>query len=99
MRMALRMFLERTGHSVQEAPDGEAALSTLHATGADVVLLDMRMPGMDGTQTLTKIRERFKELPVIMVTGYGSAESVKEALDIGASHYISKPFKNQELVE
>src|SRR4051812_21709497 len=99
MRMALRLFLERSGHTVQEASDGETALSTLHATGADVVLLDMRMPGMDGSQTLTKIRERFKELPVIMVTGYGSPDSAKEVLEMGASHYISKPFKNQELVE
>ena len=100
MRMALRLFLERSGHTVQEASDGESALSTLHvATGADVVLLDMRMPGMDGAQTLAKIRERFKDLPVIMVTGYGSPESAQEVLAIGASHYISKPFKNQELVE
>lgn len=99
MRAALRMFLERSGHSVQEAPDGEAALSTLHAQGADVVLLDMRMPGMDGVQTLTKIRERFKNLPVVMVTGYGSTESVKEVLDLGANHYVSKPFKNQELAD
>jgi CheY-like chemotaxis protein len=99
MRMALRMFLERSGHTVQEAEDGESALSTLHTTGADVVLLDMRMPGMDGAQTLGKIRERFKELPVIMVTGYGSADSAKDVLEIGASSYISKPFKNQELVE
>ncbi len=99
MRMALRLFLERSGHTVQEAPDGESAISTLHATGADVVLLDMRMPGMDGAQTLNKIRERFKDMPVIMVTGYGSADSAKEVLEMGASHYISKPFKNQELVE
>ena len=99
MRMALRLFLERAGHTVQEAPDGESALSLLHTTGADVVLCDMRMPGMDGAQTLAKIRERFKDLPVIMVTGYGSPESAKEVLEIGASHYISKPFKNQELVE
>jgi CheY-like chemotaxis protein len=99
MRMALRMFLERSGHTVQEASDGENALATLHTTGADIVLLDMRMPGMDGAQTLAKIRERFKDLPVIMVTGYGSVDSAKEALEIGASSYISKPFKNQELVE
>src|ERR1043165_9571526 len=89
MRMALRLFLERSGHTVQEAGDGEAAISTLHATGADVVLLDMRMPGMDGAQTLAKIREQYKDLPVIMVTGFGSPESAKEVLEIGASHYIS----------
>jgi CheY-like chemotaxis protein len=99
MRMALRLFLERSGHTVQEAPDGETALSMIRTTGADVVLCDMRMPGMDGAQTLQKIREDFKELPVIMVTGYGSLESAKEVLEIGASHYISKPFKNQELVD
>jgi len=99
MRMALRLFLERSGHTVQEASDGEAALSTLLATGADLVLLDMRMPGMDGQQTLAKIREHFKDLPVIMVTGYGSADSAREVLQLGANHYISKPFRNQELVE
>src|SRR5438552_19078954 len=99
MRMALRLFLERSGHTVQEGPDGETALSTLHATGADVVLMDMRMPGMDGVQTLAKIRERFKDLPVIMVTGYGSTENAKDVLELGANQYISKPFRNQELVE
>jgi CheY-like chemotaxis protein len=99
MRMALRLFLERSGHSVQEASDGEMALSTLHASGADVVLLDMRMPGMDGAQTLGKIRESFKDLPVVMVTGYGSTDSAQEVLKLGANSYISKPFKNQELVE
>jgi CheY-like chemotaxis protein len=99
MRLALRLFLERSGHTVQEAPDGETALSMIHATGADVVLLDMRMPGLDGVQTLSKIRERFKDLPVIMVTGYGSSDSAKEVLEKGANHYISKPFKNQELVD
>ena len=77
MRMALRLFLERYGHEVTESPDGEQALSLLNGggDGFDLVLLDMRMPGLDGMQTLERLRQTHKDLPVIMVTGYGSMES------------------------
>lgn len=99
MRMALGNVLSRVGHQVFEAGDGPAALDFLAKEGADIVLLDMRLPGMDGPQILRALRERDKATPVVMVTGYGSVESAVEVMRLGASHYLSKPFSNQELVE
>jgi len=99
MRMALANVLLRTGHQVLEAGDGPAALELLAREGADAVLLDIRLPGMDGLQILRRIRESHRELPVVMVTGYGSADSAMEAMQLGASHYLAKPFSNRELIE
>lgn len=98
MRMALGNVLSRGGHQVFEAGDGPTALKFLDSEGADIVLLDMRLPGMDGVQILKKLRETDKETPVVMVTGYGSLESAVEVMQLGASHYLAKPFSNQELV-
>lgn len=99
MRMALRLFLEHCGHSVEEASNGEEVLTKLHQARPDLVLLDMRMPGLDGLQTLKRIRDSDKKLPVIMVTGYNSHDSAGEAVRKGASRYIVKPFKHEELLE
>lgn len=97
MRMALRLFLERGGHAVDEAENGEQALAKIAGQSFDLALLDMRMPGMDGVQTLAKIRESHAALPVIMVTGYGSVDNTAEVLGLGASALVSKPFQHQEL--
>lgn len=99
MRMALGNVLNRGGHQVFEAADGPTALHFLETEGAELVLLDMRLPGMDGVQILRRFRERDMETPVIMVTGYGSLESAVEVMQLGASHYLAKPFSNQELTE
>jgi len=97
MRMALGNVISRLGHKVFEAGDGPAALEFLAKERADLVLLDIRLPGMDGVQILRTLRETDKTTPVIMVTGYGSVESAVEVMQLGASHYLAKPFSNQEL--
>lgn len=99
MRFAVRMLLERSGFSVDEADQGEAALAKIDSDPPNLVLLDMRLPGMDGVQILQKIREKTKDLPVIMVTGYGNIELAEQALQLGADHYLSKPFHNKELLD
>ncbi|MFH1724130.1 MAG: response regulator [Elusimicrobiota bacterium] len=99
MRMALANVLSRLGHQVYEAGDGPTALQFLSREGADLVLLDMRLPGMDGVQILRKLREVDGTTPVVMVTGYGSVESAVEVMQLGASHYLAKPFSNRELRE
>ena len=99
MRFAVRMLLERSGHSVMEAENGDHALAKLDELIPDLVLLDMRLPGMDGIQILQKLRERQKDLPIIMVTGYGNVELAQQAIAMGADHYLSKPFHNKELIE
>lgn len=99
MRMALGSVLTRSGHRIEQASDGQAALARIAKGNIDLVLLDIRLPGMDGVQILRKIREKSEDLPVIMVTGYGSVESAVEVMKLGASQYLSKPFSNKELVE
>ena len=71
MRGVLSLFLKRSGHQVEEASSGEEMLAKLNTYKPDLVLLDMRMAGIDGLRTLQKIREMDKKLPVIMVSGYG----------------------------
>jgi len=97
MRMALANVFNRMGHRVFEAPDGPAALKFFSREKVDLVLLDIRLPGMDGIEILRKLRESDKTTPVIMVTGYGSVESAVEVMQLGASHYLAKPFSNHEL--
>ncbi|MBI5884081.1 MAG: response regulator [Elusimicrobia bacterium] len=99
MRMALGSVLTRSGHRIEQASDGQAALNRIDKGNIDLVLLDIRLPGMDGVQILRKIREKRDDLPVIMVTGYGSVESAVEVMKLGASQYLSKPFSNKELVD
>ncbi|MBI4677999.1 MAG: response regulator [Elusimicrobia bacterium] len=99
MRMALGSVLTRSGHTIEQASDGQSALVRIDKGNVDLVLLDIRLPGMDGVQILRRIRERREDLPVIMVTGYGSVESAVEVMKLGASQYLSKPFSNKELVD
>jgi two-component system response regulator (stage 0 sporulation protein F) len=99
MRFAVRMLLERSGHTVMEADSGDTALAKIDEKAPDLALLDMRLPGMDGIQILQKIREKQKDLPIIMVTGYGNVELADQAMQLGADHYLSKPFHNKELVD
>ncbi len=99
MRMALSNVLSRAGHEITEAGEGPAALRILEERGADLVLLDIRLPGMDGVQILRRIREKDERTPVIMVTGYGSVDSAVQVMQLGASSYLAKPFSNKELVE
>ncbi|MBI5208890.1 MAG: response regulator [Elusimicrobia bacterium] len=99
MRMALGSVLSRSGHTIMQATDGPSALARIEKGDVDLVLLDIRLPGMDGVQILRKIREDRESLPVIMVTGYGSVESAVEVMKLGASQYLAKPFSNKELVD
>lgn len=99
MRLALKNVLSGEGHEVFEASEGSAALSRIQNDPPDLVLLDIRLPGMDGIEILRKVREFNQTLPVVMVTGYGSVDSAVEVMQLGASHYLAKPFSNKDLLE
>ncbi|OGR82174.1 MAG: hypothetical protein A2901_04270 [Elusimicrobia bacterium RIFCSPLOWO2_01_FULL_54_10] len=99
MIWAITHVLLSEGHSVVSVNSGEEALVKVKDAAVGLVLLDFRLPGMDGIQILEKIKQARPELPVIMVTGYGGIEEAVQAIKLGAAHYISKPFDNSQLVE
>ena len=93
MRQILEFALKSMGHEVVQAADGLEALAAIEATHFDLVLTDMRMPRMDGMQLLRELRERGEEVPVIVLTAYGTIETAVEAMRLGASDYIIRPFE------
>jgi DNA-binding NtrC family response regulator len=90
--------LRRRKIDVRTAASGEAALEMLAAEPVDVVVLDVRMPGMDGIQTLREIKARDAQVEVIMLTGHASIEVAVEGMELGAFDYLMKPMNIDELV-
>ena len=99
-RLMVRAVLEDAGWQVFEAASGEEALVFFSARErqAQVALLDMNMPGLDGQATLTRLHEVHPGLPVILLTAYGTVGSAVEAMKRGAFDYLTKPADNDELV-
>ena len=90
-------LLERAGLDVDQAPDGRSGLRAFHQQPADLVILDVSMPEMDGWQTLERIRD-LSEVPVMMLTARGAELERVRGLQAGADDYMVKPFGRQELV-
>lgn len=84
---------------VDGAGSGREALDALGRKAYDVVVLDVRMPGMDGIETLKEIKKRHPRVEVIMLTGHGSVKSGIEGMSHGAFDYVLKPFKIDDLLE
>jgi DNA-binding NtrC family response regulator len=84
---------------VREVLNGQDALSAMEEQPFDVVLLDLRMPGMDGMTVLKAMKQRWPESEVIIITGYPSVETAKEAIRLGAYDYLAKPVPPREVIE
>lgn len=98
IRTYLASFLELKGYDVDTAEDGRRALALLEGGAApDVIILDVMMPGLDGIETLRRIRRIDEETPVIMLSVVGKATTIVEAMKIGAADYLNKPFEEEEL--
>jgi two-component system NtrC family response regulator len=97
-REMLRDFLRSEGHTVMEAEEGEKALKTVRGGHFDLILLDYKMPGMDGLQVLKEVKHINPEIDVIIITAYGTIETAVEALKAGAIDYITKPVELDELI-
>ena len=93
----LSILLQREGYEVITAGSGPEALKKFRENPADVVLVDLKMPEMDGLQVLSKIKSMDNETPVIIMTAYASIESAIEAMRKGAFDYVMKPFKVDEI--
>jgi DNA-binding NtrC family response regulator len=97
LRLVLQKELQRMGHDVRVAPDGEAALRLLEESNVDVLLSDISMPNLDGMELLRRINQRPNPPEVIMLTGHATVESAIEAMKLGAYDYLSKPYRIAEL--
>jgi DNA-binding response OmpR family regulator len=97
VRFVFRMALETAGYAVSEVGDGPAALAHLRAGGADLVLLDLRMPGLGGLEVLQRLRDRDNEVPVVIVTAHGSIPDAVAAMKLGAIDFLSKPLAPKDL--
>lgn len=95
----MRNRLEAAGYGVSVAYDGEQALEKAREHPS-IILLDIMLPGIDGLEVLHQLRdsEETRETPVIMLTAVGGTKSIFEAQDLGATDYIIKPFKPEELL-
>jgi len=97
-REMLRDFLVSEGHRVMEAENGEAAVKTVASHHFDLILLDYKMPGMDGLAVLKEVKRINHEIDVVIITAYGTIETAVEAIKAGAVDYITKPIELEELL-
>jgi DNA-binding response OmpR family regulator len=93
----LTELLGQAGYEVVRATDGRAALRALYEAQPDLVLLDVAMPGLDGWQTLERIRD-MSDVPVLMLTARASEDDKVRGLDAGANDYVTKPFGTREVL-
>ncbi len=97
MRDFLKILLKKEGHEVAVAHNGINALEHLDKNSCDLVISDIRMPGMGGLELLASIKEKQPDLPVILITAFASPDDAVEAMKNGAFDYISKPFNVDEI--
>ncbi len=97
IRKVIRLTLESPEHEVGEAGSGEEALEMIGVTKWDIVLLDERMPGIDGLETLRRLRARESDVVVIMVTAFASIELAVDAMKLGAIDFVRKPMSPETL--
>ncbi len=98
IRESLQTLLEFEGYSVETADDGEQGLTRIAERPYDLILLDFALPERNGIEILRDIRERDAELPVIMITAYGTVENAVNAMQAGATNFIQKPWDNEKLL-
>jgi two-component system response regulator PilR (NtrC family) len=97
MREMLTILLEREGYEAVEAGNGTDALRLFEASPFDLVISDIQMPGLNGIELLERIKKLAPEVPVLMITAFATAEQAVAAIKLGAFHYFTKPFNNDEI--
>ena len=99
LRKSFERLLSEEGYFIESAPSGEEGLKRVQAKIPDVVILDMRLPGMNGFETFQAIHDIEPKLPIIMMTAYGTTETAIEATKMGAFDYILKPFDIPDMLK
>jgi len=97
MQAVMRMVLEGAGHEVLVADSGEAALAHIQNPNLDVVLSDLKMPGMGGEAFVIRCRKDRPDVPVIIVTAHGTIRSAVKSIHDGAADYLTKPFEPEQV--
>lgn len=97
MRNLILKILESEGYQITMVSSGDEAMAMLKENNYDLLLTDVKMPGMNGFELLKQVKENWPDMAVIVMTGYGDAYTIKEALLLGADEYVSKPFKGHEV--
>ena len=96
IRDSLRMTLEYNGYEFVGAATGPEGLALAEREAADLVLLDIKMPGMDGMDVLTRLRSMDETVPVVMISGHGTTTTAVEAIKRGATDFLDKPFESTD---
>jgi DNA-binding NtrC family response regulator len=94
-----RRILEPEGYELVLAASADAALEAVDAGGFSLILLDLKMPVNDGVYLMKTLKERGVNIPVVIMTGYNTVETMQEADEIGASRFLPKPFTPDELID
>jgi len=97
VRDYMKTLVSRQGFQVSLAADAEEALGGLEETQPDIITLDVVLPGLDGLETLKRLKQRLPDVPVVMLSGHGQARNIVEAMRLGASDFLRKPFEVEEL--
>ncbi len=98
MLSMLKTFFTEKGFDCYTATNGVEALKVLDDTGINIVITDMKMPEMDGLELLSIIKEKYENISAVIMTGFSEEYTTTEALNMGADGYITKPFRNRELL-
>nr|WP_088042018.1 response regulator [Bacillus sp. EAC] len=97
IRLLLHEIFKKEGYEVFQAANGFQAIDIVIKDCPDLVILDMKIPGMDGVEILKRIKEINKEIKVILMTAYGELDIIEEAKKLGALRYFPKPFDIDEI--
>jgi two-component system nitrogen regulation response regulator NtrX len=98
IRSSLRMILEYEGYELVEAASGEEALARLESARPDAILLDIKMPRIDGLEVLARIRQAEPAVPVVMISGHGTIQTAVEATRLGAFDFMEKPLERDRVL-
>jgi len=99
VRSCLAAMLKHAGHNVTTAVDGRDGIARFQRRNTDIVITDVRMPGLDGVEVLARVKEIDPEAEVIMITGFDDSDAVMRSLQHGASDFLQKPFRSDVLLE
>jgi DNA-binding NtrC family response regulator len=97
IRLTLAMAIEKLNFAVEMAASGEEALKKLAQESFSLLLLDMRLPGLDGLEILRRVVKTWPQIKVVVITAYGSADLAVEAMSLGAADFLAKPFNPDDV--